>query len=71
MLGRDPVGQNHSLGHVLNHDHRAEIAPAFARDLAAFQRFEALFNRRHHRLSEIGVIGDQNGLRAFVVFGLA
>ena len=70
MLGRDPVGQGRRLGQVAHCDDRAILAPACARNRAPFQCFKALFHRLRDGLAKCRISGDQNGLRAFVMFGL-
>ena len=46
MLGSDAIGQFSGTIHIRDGDDRAEIAPACASDLAAFQRVQIAVNRR-------------------------
>ena len=64
-------GQGGGLVQVADDDDGAVVAPAGPGDGAAVQRLQPLVDRGGDGLAKGGIRGDQDRLRAFVVFGLA
>jgi hypothetical protein len=71
VLGRDPVGQPGSVGQIGGHDDGPVVAPRGSGDGAAGEGLQSRVDGLGHRLPEGGVGGDEDGLGAGVVLGLA
>ena len=70
MFGGDAVGERGGFVERADADDRAVRFPARARDLFARQRRELTLDREGNGAREHLVVGDQDALRGFVVFGL-
>ena len=71
MLGCNPVRQGGGLRQITHHDHRviiAQLAPAMARRSNVFQ---TLAHGICHSAAKALIGGNQDGLRRFVMLGLA
>ncbi len=70
MFGGDAVGKACRLIHIPDDDHSTIVGPAFSRNRAAFQRLQPRLHRAGHGIGQTGVGGDQDALRAFIMFCL-
>ena len=71
MLRRDAVRQRGGFVHICHGDDRTKIAPAGSGNVASRQFGQHSVHRLGHGLRKIWIIGDQQRLRAFVMFRLA
>ncbi|MNU84774.1 hypothetical protein D3C71_745010 [compost metagenome] len=70
MLGGDAVGERNGVGELFDQNDRAEIGPACRRRFGTRQALQLPLDGRFNGLAEFGIVGDQDRLRAAIMFRL-
>jgi len=70
MFGGQPVGERDGVHQFGNRDDAAEPVPAFARDMLRGERGQQAIDAGCDCIGERGAVGDEDGLRERVMFGL-